>query len=364
VSWPAFLRIASRCDIFLAVAANQGPHEKIYAVIQGVPRGKVVTYGQVAALAGLPKRARLVGTALREAPDGLDLPWQRVINAGGKVSSRGGLGVQEGYQRHLLEEEGVVFDAQGRTDLERFGWDPDVLPRRREKVARVKKTPASPVRLIEAILRPLGSRERAVGGKSYLKSDLDFMGVTTPDLRAAVRLWLTAHPDLDRPALLALAADLWATNSHELRAFGMELLQMRVALLRSEDVDLLEDLLRRSRSWAYVDFIAPQIVGPLVERDARLNATLDRWVKDPDFWLRRSAVLALLVPLRRGDGDWPRFVRYADRLLEEKEFFIRKALGWVLREVSKKDPERVRRFLSEREGRVSGVTRREAEKYL
>jgi alkylated DNA nucleotide flippase Atl1/3-methyladenine DNA glycosylase AlkD len=352
------------CDIVLAVAARQGPYEKIYAVIRRVPRGKVVTYGQVAALAGLPKRARLVGTALREAPEGFDLPWQRVINAGGRVSSRGGLGVEEGYQRHLLEEEGVIFDAHGRTDLERFGWDPDAVPRGRGSASRAKKKPDSPVHLIEAILRPLGSRERAEGAKAYLKSDLDFIGVTTPDLRAAARLWLKAHPDLDRPALLALAADLWATNSHELRSFGMELLQARVALLRSEDVDFLEDLLRRSRSWAYVDFIATQIVGPLVERDARLNARLDRWVKDPDFWLRRSAVLALLVPLRRGGGDWPRFVRYADRLLEEKEFFIRKALGWVLREVAKKDPERVRRFLEEREGRVSGVTRREAEKYL
>lgn len=338
--------------------------EKIYAVIQRIPRGKVATYGQIAALAGVPKRARLVGTALREAPDGLDLPWQRVINAGGKVSSRGGLGVEEGYQRHLLEEEGVVFDAHGRTDLERFGWDPDAAPRRRGSAARAKKKPNSQVRLIAAILRPLGTRERAEGAKSYLKSDLDFIGVTTPDLRAAARLWLKAHPDLDRPALLALAGDLWATDNHELRSFGLELLQARIALLRSEDVDLLEDLLRRSRSWAYVDFIATQLVGPLVERDPRLNDRLDRWVKDPDFWLRRTAVLALLGPLRRGGGDWPRFVRYADRLLGEKEFFIRKALGWVLREVSKKDPERVRRFLAERERRVSGVTRREAEKYL
>jgi len=345
------------------VAARKGPYEKIYAVIQSVPRGKVVTYGQVAALAGLPKRARLVGTALREAPEGLDLPWQRVINAGGRVSSRGGLGVEEGYQRHLLEEEGVVFNAHGRTDLERFGWDPDAAPRGRKRAVPTKK-PASAVKAIEAILRPLGTKERAEGSKAYLKSDLDFIGVTTPDLRSAARLWLKNHPDLDRPSLVALAGDLWATNNHELRSFGMELLQMRVALLRSEDIDLLEDLLRRSRSWAYVDFIATQIVGPLVEKDPRLNARLDRWVKDPDFWLRRSAVLALLVPLRRGEGDWPRFVRYADRLLEEKEFFIRKALGWVLREVSKKDPERVRKFLAEREGRVSGVTRREAEKYL
>jgi alkylated DNA nucleotide flippase Atl1/3-methyladenine DNA glycosylase AlkD len=347
-------------------SGTSNPYEQIYAVICRIPRGKVATYGQVAALAGLPKRARLVGTALRETPEGLDLPWQRVINVGGRVSPRGGLGVEEGYQRHLLEEEGVAFDSHGRVDLERFGWDPDAVPRGRGRGARAEgpSSEVKAVRAIEAILRPLGTRERAEGAKSYLKSDLDFLGVTTPDLRAAVRAWLKAHPDLDRPALVALAKALWATDCHELRSFGMELLQARVALLRSADVDLLEDLLRRSRSWAYVDFIAIQIVGPLVERDPRLNARLDRWVKDPDFWLRRSAVLALLLPLRRGGGDWPRFVRYADRLLEEKEFFIRKALGWVLREVSKQDPERVRRFLREREGRVSGVTRREAEKYL
>ncbi len=338
--------------------------EQIYATIRRIPPGKVATYGQIAALAGLPRRARLVGTALREAPDDLDIPWQRVINAGGRVSSRGGgLGVTEGFQRHLLEEEGVVFSPSGRVGLERFGWDPDARPRGRSKAVR-ERSPGAEVRAIEAILRPLGTPERTEGAKSYLKSDLDFLGVTTPDLRAAVRSWLKAHPDLDRSSLLALAGALWNTRIHELRAFGMELLQARVAFLQSEDVDLLEEILRRSRSWAYVDFIAVQIVGPLVERDRRLNARLDRWVKDPDFWLRRSAVLALLLPLRHGGGDWPRFVRYADRLLEEKEFFIRKALGWVLREVSKKDPQRVREFLRERKGQVSGVTRREAEKYL
>jgi methylated-DNA-protein-cysteine methyltransferase related protein len=107
--------------------------EKIYAVIWRIPPGKVATYGQVAALAGLPRRARMVGQALRSTPEGLDdLPWQRVINAGGRISSRGGIGWEEGYQRHLLEEEGVVFDKAGRVDLERFGWDPDTpVPKRR-----------------------------------------------------------------------------------------------------------------------------------------------------------------------------------------------------------------------------------------
>jgi len=101
-------------------------HEKFYAVIRRIPPGRVATYGQVAALAGLQRRARRVGQALRSTPDGLEIPWHRVINAQGSISSRGGLGVEEGYQRHLLEEEGIVFNERGRIDLDRFGWDPDV----------------------------------------------------------------------------------------------------------------------------------------------------------------------------------------------------------------------------------------------
>jgi alkylated DNA nucleotide flippase Atl1/3-methyladenine DNA glycosylase AlkD len=335
-------------------------HAKLYAVIRRIPPGRVATYGQIAALAGLQRRARMVGQALRSTPDGLEIPWHRVINAQGTVSPRGGLGVEEGYQRHLLEEEGVVFNKRGRIDLDRFGWDPDSPARRPRK----PRSFAAEARDIEAALRPLGTPERAVGAKRYLKSDLEFLGVATPPLRAAARDWLRERPGLDRAALLGVAEALWAKPVHELRSFGFEILHARRNLLRGEDLDLLEDLLRRSRTWAYVDGIAIQLVGPLVERDPRLNRRLDRWVKDPDFWIRRSALLALLLPLRRGEGDWERFIRYADAMLHEQEFFIRKAIGWVLREVSKRHPERVRAFLRERPGKISGVTRREAERHL
>ena len=108
-------------------------YDKIYAVIARIPAGRVATYGQVAALAGLARHARQVGYALHALPDGSDLPWQRVINSKGEVSARAaggwlaeGEGYREGYQRHLLEEEGVVFNLHGRVDLGRFGWDPDL----------------------------------------------------------------------------------------------------------------------------------------------------------------------------------------------------------------------------------------------
>ena len=91
---------------------------------------------------------------------------------------------------------------------------------------------------------------------------------------------------------------------------------------------------------------------------------LRTWARDRDFWVRRTALLAQLRALRHGGGDFALFAEIAAPMLEEREFFIRKAIGWVLREVSKKRPELVRDFLAEHGARASGLTRREASKYL
>jgi methylated-DNA-protein-cysteine methyltransferase-like protein len=98
------------------------PYQQIWAVVRAVPRGRVVTYGLVAELAGLPGRARQVGYALHALPASEQVPWQRVINARGEISPRADPG-EVWQQRVLLEAEGVIFDEQGRVDLQRFGWD-------------------------------------------------------------------------------------------------------------------------------------------------------------------------------------------------------------------------------------------------
>jgi methylated-DNA-protein-cysteine methyltransferase related protein len=100
-------------------AIDQSVPEMILAAVRRIPRGKVCTYGDVAEVAGLPRRARLVGTVLRQT-SGRGLPWYRVINAGGRISFPVG---SDAYarQRHKLEAEGVVF-AGGRVDLRRYGW--------------------------------------------------------------------------------------------------------------------------------------------------------------------------------------------------------------------------------------------------
>jgi methylated-DNA-protein-cysteine methyltransferase-like protein len=94
----------------------------ICAVVRRIPKGWVATYGQVAAMAGLPRRGRLVGYVLQHLDTTTDIPWHRVVNAKGEVSytlSRHG---SDAFQQRLLEEEGVEFDDRNRFNLERFRW--------------------------------------------------------------------------------------------------------------------------------------------------------------------------------------------------------------------------------------------------
>jgi methylated-DNA-protein-cysteine methyltransferase-like protein len=99
---------------------------RIYAVVAAIPRGRVVTYGQVAAMAGAPRHARQVGYALFDLPEGSPVPWHRVVNARGEISQRSESGC-ENIQRSKLEAEGIEF-RNGRVDLELCRWEPNIKP--------------------------------------------------------------------------------------------------------------------------------------------------------------------------------------------------------------------------------------------
>lgn len=217
---------------------------------------------------------------------------------------------------------------------------------------------------IDAALRERGTPERAEREKAYLRSEFEHYGVRVPDIRAVVKATAAQHPGLSREGLLELVNALWAAPVHERRMAAVELLTIYRDRLVGHDTALLERMLRTSRTWALVDPLAASVVGRLLERRPEIGAVLDRWAQDPDFWIRRAALLALLEPLRRGEGDFDRFAKYADTMLDEQEFFIRKAIGWILRETAKKRPDLVYAWLLPRAGRASGVTIREAVKPL
>ena len=100
-----------------------GFFERVYELVRSIPPGKVCTYGQIAVMAGSPGAARQVGWAMAGLPPGTDVPWHRVINAKGGISLRGRMDAAD-LQRLLLENEGVIFDKNGRTDLRVFQYIP------------------------------------------------------------------------------------------------------------------------------------------------------------------------------------------------------------------------------------------------
>lgn len=118
-----------------------------------------------------------------------------------------------------------------------------------------------------------------------------------------------------------------------------------------------------SHTWALVDPLSVDLLGHLLIAHPDAAARLDPWARDRDFWVRRAALLSQLRPLKAG-ADFDRFGGWADAMLEEREFFIRKAIGWVLREAGKTRGSEVYDWLLPRAPRASGVTVREAVKHL
>ena len=216
-----------------------------------------------------------------------------------------------------------------------------------------------------ATLRTLGTPARAVAEKRYLKSELTHLGVPVPLVRKTVLSSVKGQGAMDPARLWDLVADLWRPAIHESRLSAVLLLEAYGDLLVPNDMDQLEPMIRQARTWGLLDTLAVHGLGKLVANfPGPLGKVLDRFARDPDFWVRRCALLALLLPLRQGGGDFARFGRYADAMLEEKEFFIRKAIGWVLRETAKQNPAIVIAWLLPRKTRASGLTLREACKHL
>jgi 3-methyladenine DNA glycosylase AlkD len=224
--------------------------------------------------------------------------------------------------------------------------------------------PEAAAAAVARALRAAGTAGRAEQEKRYLKSELEFFGVTVPELRRVVKAAARDYPGLDEAGMVAWAVALWREPVHERRMAAVELLTLAAPRLRADDLATVERLLRESGTWALVDGLAVNVAGEIALRDPRSWPVVDRWAVDPDFWVRRSALLALLRGIRAGQPDLPRFTRYAQPMLAEREFFIRKAIGWVLREISKRDPAWVASWTERRLAEMSGVTFREAVRRL
>lgn len=215
---------------------------------------------------------------------------------------------------------------------------------------------------LRAQLDALGNPERAVQEKRYLKSELEFLGVGMPGLRKVAKAFVRAHA-LDHKELLTLTRALWAHEVHELRALAVGILELKVEQLSAADLPALIALVREAKTWALVDWIATKVIGPLSD-DPKARKQIDKWARDDDFWVRRTALLCHHDALLQGQGDFDHFARMAVPMLSETEFFIRKAIGWVLRSTAKRTPQRTYAFVEKHARELSGLSFREATRAL
>lgn len=223
---------------------------------------------------------------------------------------------------------------------------------------------AAAARELRSLLEAQANPARAAQEKRYLKSDLEFLGAGMPAIRATAKRFVRAHPELSRRSVLALSRQLWQTEVHELRSVAVALLELRSAELQASDLPQLIRHVRAAKTWALVDWLATKVIGPLVVRDASARTRLDVWARDADFWVRRTALLAWHDALLAGGGDFDHFARLARPMLGESEFFIRKAIGWILRSTAKRTPQRTYAFVAKHAAELSGLSFREATRNL
>ncbi len=203
----------------------------------------------------------------------------------------------------------------------------------------------------------MGSEERSEHDQAYLRSDLEHLGVSVPDARKIAKWLLAEYPEV-RADPWALVHAAWATGIFDVRSVLSFYLER--ATLGDDATTHLERILRDSHTWALVDQMAIHVL-PRAKPD---YATLARWATDDDFWLRRAALLADLKELRAGKGNPGRWANLAKPNLAHEDEFIRKALGWVLREIAKVRPEWTEKFVTEHKDDLSALTLREATRNL
>ncbi len=219
-------------------------------------------------------------------------------------------------------------------------------------------------------LAAAGDPERAGRQQAYMKSAMPYRGLTSKELRLLLRPLLAEHRFEDRVAWEATTRRLWDEAGHREERYAALALLRHSAYRPWLDVDLLpllEHLVRTGAWWDYVDEIASHLVGQvLLDNRAAVTTLMRNWAVDEHLWIRRTAMLCQLRHKQLTDTDLlaHALVANLDDTVLGKEFFIRKALGWALREHAKTDAAWVLDFVGTHAERLSGLSRREALKHL
>jgi 3-methyladenine DNA glycosylase AlkD len=195
-----------------------------------------------------------------------------------------------------------------------------------------------------------------------MRNQFRYLGINTPELRALSRVALNGAAQPTTQDCAALAEACWLLPEREFRYFAVDYLVANVKHCDSSLLPVLRRLITTDSWWDTIDPLASRVVGPLVASDPALIETMDAWVRDENMWIVRTAILH---QLRFKDAtDAERLFEYCTLQAGHPDFFIRKAIGWALRQYAYTDAAAVRAYLAREAQNLSPLSIREASKHL
>jgi len=202
-----------------------------------------------------------------------------------------------------------------------------------------------------------GNATIAAQQKAYMKNKFEFFGIPTPKRRELYKPFLQKSNLPAKAELRAIIKDLWSRPERDYQYFGQELVFKYASQLEEHDIELFEFMITQKSWWDTIDFIAANIVGVYMKTFPQKRVvTIDRWMLSGNMWLQRTC---LLFQLKYKDKlDTLLLKRIIEQLLGSKEFFINKAIGWILREYSKTNAEWVKDFVAKTS--LSNLSKKEA----
>jgi 3-methyladenine DNA glycosylase AlkD len=229
--------------------------------------------------------------------------------------------------------------------------------------AGTPRVPGSPLAdtVLERLTTTYGAAadpRRAVAMRAYMKDVAPFLGLTTPVRRALSRTVVEGLPRPGEADCTAVALRCWERPEREYQYFAVDYLRRHVRHCSSGFLPVARHLVTTVPWWDTVDPLAAHVVGALVAADPGTAAAMDDWIDDDDPWLVRTALLHQLRHKERTDTR--RLFDHCLRRSGHQDFFVRKAIGWCLREYAKTDPDAVRAFLAREQGRFAPLSVREA----
>lgn len=226
-----------------------------------------------------------------------------------------------------------------------------------------KASPAAVVRFVQAELRVRRNPEKAAGMQGYMKTEMPFYGVQKPARQDIVRAMKKKFAIQSRAEHKQVVLALWKLPHREEKYIALATIRAWPEFIVPRAMPLFRQLIVEGAWWDFVDEVATQIISPMyADERAKLSPTMEKWIDDKNMWLRRTAIIAQMK--HKADTDEEQLYHFCLARAHEKEFFIRKAIGWALREYAWTNPKSVTRFVKANRDRLSTLSFREASKHL